>query len=176
MLNHPPEYLTTGQIAGELGVSETKVRQWIDAGELRAARLPQVTRMKSHRRVHRSAYEAFRVARGFIRKATEGLVLAVVYEVEVVDVDALTVVNASSSFDAGIILSSRSPEFVVVNWELGSIEVSQISRGCTHFGYAPKLVIARPLGVKVDPAEFMRLGYRHYVVGKVTGQHLRSLV
>ena len=161
------EYVTTSQIASDLGVTKPTVRSWIKSGALQAS---NVTPGKVC--IHRSDYERFRIARGLIRKVNPGLVLAVACMIN--QPGDLAVMGAETSFDAGVILSSCSPQWIVVNWSLGRGQASQIAKGCRNFGYAPILVAVRPSDWPGDPHEFRKAGY-HHEVEVVTGSMLRSI-
>lgn len=161
------DYLTTSQIARDLGVTPPTVRSWIKSGDLKIAR---VTPWKL--RVHRSVYEQFRISRGLFRKADSGSVLAVACEI--IRPGDLGVIVAGNAFDAGAILSANSPQFVVVSWTIGKGPAAQLASGCRTFGYSPILVAVRPSDWPGDPHEFRKAGY-HHEVEVPTGAMLRSI-
>ena len=124
-------YLTTGQIARELGVSARTVGLWIDRGQLRGIRLPSVGHREPSRRVARIDFETFRDSFGFMSS-----LVMLVGQSSPMD----GVILAPSVFDAGILLSRR-PRAIVVDWTIGVESAAAIVRGVRRLpGYAPLMV------------------------------------
>lgn len=68
-LNSDWQMCTVPQLADHLGVAKTKIRHWIEVGELSAANTATTTRSRPIYRIRRSDFETFWLARATVQAA-----------------------------------------------------------------------------------------------------------
>lgn len=138
--------LSTGQIARLCGVAPRSVAKWFDLGLLKGYRLPgsldrRVPRDELIAFLKRHNMPTFNIERyGMCVTVLSGSSMFV-SDVAVVLGDEWEVYYAAGPAEAGKILATEQPEYLVLDYAMGRCECDSVTRVSRAFRFSPLLVV-----------------------------------